>query len=91
MRSQQKTFIKSKTDKIYWVFKRFCSGNNAHGTHSGGSKCFCSCSEQLQRANLRIESLEKKLKLLADENKVKIPLILTFNTCKDLEISNFRK
>ncbi len=38
----------------------------------GGSntKCYCNCSEQLQRANLRIESLEKKLKLLTEENKV---------------------
>jgi len=36
----------------------------------GNTKCYCNCSEQLQRANLRIESLEKKLKLLTEENKV---------------------
>lgn len=33
-------------------------------------KCSCNCYEQLQRANLRVESLEKKLKLLTEENKV---------------------
>ena len=37
---------------------------------SNNNKCYCNCSEQLQRANLRIESLEKKLKLLTEENKV---------------------
>jgi len=36
----------------------------------GNTKCYCNCSEQLQRANLRIESLEKKLKLLTEENKI---------------------
>jgi len=41
-----------------------------YSTSNNQNKCFCNCSEQLQRANLRIESLEKKLKLLTEENKI---------------------
>ncbi len=38
--------------------------------HQPNSKCSCGCAEQLQKANLKIESLEKKIKLLLEENKV---------------------
>jgi len=41
-----------------------------YSTSNNHNKCYCNCSEQLQRANLRIESLEKKLKLLTEENKI---------------------
>lgn len=53
------------------------------GYHSNNTKCSCNCSDQLQKANIKIENLEKKIKLLLEENKVK--KFKTFNLI-DLEI-----
>jgi hypothetical protein len=40
------------------------------GYHSNNGKCSCNCSDQLQKANVKIENLEKKIKLLLEENKI---------------------
>lgn len=37
---------------------------------NNNTKCSCNCSDQLQKANIKIENLEKKIKLLLEENKV---------------------
>ena len=40
------------------------------GNSCMNGKCGCSCSDALTKANVKIESLEKKIRLLMEENKV---------------------
>lgn len=46
----------------------YSTKENFHSTNS--QKCSCGCADQLIKANLKIESLEKKIKLLMEENKI---------------------
>ena len=51
-------------------------------------KCVCGTGDALVKANLKIENLEKKIKLLTEENKV-LTLMKSLNILRCIDIKIF--